>query len=217
MANKAAVSVIGGADGPTSVFLCGSSRKISLKQRLQKYSFNIRKRWIEKHVKAGAHSESEVESYIQDFYGFTEIARGRGEYQEEYRQMRAAFIQQYAPQLMGEYASYPQLEGRDAGSIQKFMEELKLRQKAAENVPRELFDIDLHIFEKNEADIRMRLTIEWKYQYIGGSCSGSKFKMKKYKKIYRNVYRYYGVSQEDIDKKTKRYEELVKTLAMKAN
>ena len=37
--------------------------------------------------------------------------------------------------------------------------------------------------------------------------------MKKFDKIFRKVYLYYGVTQEDIDNKTKRYIELVKTLS----
>jgi hypothetical protein len=37
--------------------------------------------------------------------------------------------------------------------------------------------------------------------------------MKKYEKLYRDIYRYYGVSQEDIDHKTARYKDVIKTLA----
>ena len=37
--------------------------------------------------------------------------------------------------------------------------------------------------------------------------------MKKFEKLYRKVYRYYGVTQKDIEGHTKRYEELVRVLA----
>jgi hypothetical protein len=59
----------------------------------------------------------------------------------------------------------------------------------------------------------MRFTLEANYEYIGGSASGSK--LKKFKEIEQNIYRYYGVAQEDIDNKTPRYESLVKTLAVR--
>ncbi|MDE7267603.1 MAG: TIGR03761 family integrating conjugative element protein, partial [Lachnospiraceae bacterium] len=127
-----------------------------------------------------------------------------------------SYVMLYAPELLGALASYPELEGEDAKDIKKFMEQIELRRKAAENIPQELFDIDLHIFEKKEADIQMRFIMESKYGYIGASASGgSKWKMKKYRKIYRSIYQYYGVTQEDIDRKTSRYKEVIKSLAMK--
>ena len=37
--------------------------------------------------------------------------------------------------------------------------------------------------------------------------------MKKYDRIFRDVYKYYGVTQDDIDNQTKRYEDMLRTLA----
>jgi hypothetical protein len=208
------VSIIGGADGPTSVFvLKGGKHHTTIKQKIYKLRFRIRKAWEERRIKANPHSMEEVENYLKDFCGFTEVKQHSGKYQTEYREMRASFLLQYAPELLGALASYPKLEGEDAESVQKFMEQIELRQKAAENVPRDSFDIDLHILEKNDADTQMQFSVERNYGYIGGGASGSKKKMKKYKKLYRYIYRYYGVSQEDIDQKTARYETVIKTLA----
>jgi hypothetical protein len=136
-------SIIGGADGPTSVFvLKGGKHHTTIKQKIYKIRFRIRKAWEDRRIKADPHSMEEVE-----------------------------------------------------------------------NVPRDSFDIDLHIFEKNDADTQMRFSVERNYGYIGGGASGSKKKMKKYKKLYRDLFRYYGVAQEDIDQKTARYETVIKTLA----
>jgi hypothetical protein len=199
-------------DGPTSVFVVKDNKKNkTIKQKIYKLRYNIKKAEVEKHIKAEPHSMDEVKEYIKNVCGFTELEPDTDDYQNEYMQMRASFIMQYAQELLGEYASYPKLEGEDEESVKRFMEQVELRQKAAENVPKEVFDIDLHIFEKKEADLQMRFMIEADYGYIGGSASGSK--LKRFEQIERNVYRYYGVTQEDIDNKTRRYEELVKTLA----
>lgn len=218
MREKAAsnVSIIGGSDGPTSYFLIGGKQKKTVKQKFQKCIYDIRKSMIERNIKATAHSIDEVGNYLKDVYGFVEINQNSDEFQTEYRQMRASYIMLHAPELLGDLASYPELAGEDTKDMKKFMEEIELRQKAAENIPPELFDIDLHIFEKKEADLQMRFTTESKYDYIGSSASGgSKWEMKKYRKIYRSIYRYYGVTQEDIDKKTIRYEKVIKSLAMR--
>jgi Ribonuclease G/E len=184
LSSKKAVStasIIEGADGPTSVFVVkGGKHRTTVKQKIYKLRFHIRKAREEQRIKANPHSMEEVENYIKDFLGFTEVKQNTDKYQTEYSEMRASFLLQYAPGLLGELDS---------------------------------FDINLHIFEKNDADTQMQFSIERNYGYIGGGASGSKKNMKKYEKLYRDIYRYYGVSQEDIDHKTARYEMVIKTLA----
>jgi hypothetical protein len=212
MKEKTEINIIGGADGPTSVFVVeNDKRNITIKQKIYKFRYDIKKARVEKYIKAEPHSMEDVESYLKSVYGFTEIDPDSDRYKDEYIQVRASFIMQYASELLGEYASCPKLEGEDAESVQRFLAQVELRQKAAENVPQEVFDIDLHIFEKNEKNLDMIFTLEKDYGYIGGFASGSK--LKKFEEIERNVYRYYGVTQEDIDNKTQRYEAFVKTLS----
>ena len=47
----------------------------------------------------------------------------------------------------------------------------------------------------------------------GMSYSGNKAVMKKFKKISRDLYSYYGVTEKDIKNKTKRYSSLVTNLS----
>ena len=210
------VSVTGKSDSSTSYFLIGGKQKKTVKQKFQKCIYDIRKRMIERNIKDTAHSIDEVGNYLKNVYGFVEINKNSDEFQTEYKNMRASYIMMYAPELLGTLASYPELAGEDTKDMKKLMEQIELRQKAAENIPLELFDIDLHIFEKEEADFHMRFIMEYKYDYIGASTSGgSKFMVKKFRKIYRSIYRYYGVTQEDIDKKTRRYEKVIKCLTIR--
>ncbi len=48
---------------------------------------------------------------------------------------------------------------------------------------------------------------------IGGSSSGSKRAIRKFEKLERAIYRFYGVTQKDVDGHTQRYKDLVNTLA----
>lgn len=94
------------------------------------------------------------------------------------------------------------------------MTAIEQRQKAVEEIPAELFDIDLCILKKDRVKFNSRLIFEKNFGYIGASVSGtSKKEMKRYDRVFRNVYQYYGVTQNDIDNRTKRYEELLATLA----
>ena len=202
--------MIRGNDGPTSIFIVGKGKK-TVKQRVHKFLYKIRKAWIEKHLKPDPHNMDEVMNYIKNQYGFMEVDHSSDEYQNQYKEMRASFIMMYAPELLGEYAARPKLFSRDEEGIQKFMEQLAVRKEVAEEVPSQVFDIDFHIFKNEQADVHMEFLIESKHGYIGGSFSGpGKREKKQYEKMYHDVYRYYGVSVEDIANKTKRYEDVVR-------
>lgn len=156
----------------------------------------------------------QVIEYAKSKWGYTGISKESEEYKTEYNQMRASFIIQYKPGLLGKLKDYPELGGQDEESIEHFMMLINQRQKAAEDIPTELFDIDLHILQVNRKDFHSTLIFEKNYGYIGGSASGESDKaMKKYGRIFRDVYKYYGVTQDDIDNQTKRYEDMLRTLA----
>jgi len=50
------VSIIGGADGPTSIFIAGKSGKISILECLKRYCYRKKKSKIEKTIIADAHT-----------------------------------------------------------------------------------------------------------------------------------------------------------------
>ena len=210
------ISIIEGHDGPTSFFIAERKNlKQTLKQNIQKFFYDAREQRIVKSLKANPHSMEQVADYIVTELGFSEVDRTETEYKTEYFQMRASFILQYKPELLGDLAEAPKLENHEEEAIKLFMEQIEQRQKAAENIPPDIFDIDLHIYEKDSGNNNQsKIIIEKNYGYIGGSASGSKNGfMKEFDKTFRKVYLYYGVTQKDIDNSTKRYIELVKTLA----
>ena len=93
--NTSAVSVIGGADGPTSVFIAKKSHKRTLRQKLDRLMYQIRKTYVEKTLTSESHSMDEVMEYIVNKYGFVEADRDCDEIAEEYKQMRASFMMLY--------------------------------------------------------------------------------------------------------------------------
>ena len=207
-------NIIGKPDGPTSYFVLSRDKKLTLKQRMQKVRFQLRKKWVEKHISSGAHTMDEVCQYIQKQYDFREVMGEQAGVQYEYEEMRASFIMTHAPELLGEYAKHPELKGHSEEEIREFMEQIEARKEIAKKVPKEKFDIDFHKFEKKMGDNEMHIIIEKKYEHISGGASGKKT-IKKFHKIFKDIYRYYGVTQEDIDQKTKRYETLIRRLAVK--
>ena len=60
----------------------------------------------------------------------------------------------------------------------------------------------------------MEMEIDYHWNIFGISYSGSKNDMKQMKKIAKDLYLYYGVSEEDIRNKSERYHSLLVTLSI---
>lgn len=214
--NAKAVSVIGGTDGPTSVFIAKKPIKLTLRQKLEKLKYKIKRTYAKKTLKCESHSIDEVCEYLINRYGFFEVDKDSDEIAEEYKQMRAAFIIQYAPELLGEYAAFPKLKSEFPEDIELYIKQREQQMKRAMEIPQTMFDIDFHKFKKESVDRNnnMDIVIEKKYAYIGGGAAGNKKYVKKYNRIYKDIYRYYGVTEDDIKSKSQRYRNLVQTLSL---
>lgn len=209
------VSIIGGSDGPTSIFLAGNKKK-TFRQKLQKQLFQLRKRWYALWIKPEAHTMDEVIRYAKGKYGFEELSPDTKEYSIEHDSMRAAYILQYKPELLGEYAEYPQLRSHDEEGIREFQHQMELREQKAREIPKEAFPFDFHMLRKKENENEMHLSTEAVYGYIGGGFSGpGRGGKRRFQRIYKDIYKYYGVTKADIINQTERYENLLRTLAMK--
>ncbi len=210
-----AVSVIGGADGPTSVFLLKRNAKLTWKQRGDRFKNRVKKAYVAKRIKAKSHTMEEVMEYIVKVHGFTEVPKDSSKVQEEYRQMRASFLMQYAPELLGEYAEMPGLKSESGEDVQAHLEHMQRRTQKAMEVPVEDFDIDFHKFVKNTGSKNddMSIMIEKRFAYIGGGAAGNKKVIKEFNRIFKDIYKYYGVTGEDISNKSPRYKELIRTLS----
>ncbi len=212
--NSSAEKQIGKPDGPTSYFVIGGkNHKPTLKQRFQRWRFDKKKARVAKRVKANPHTPDEVCEYIKTSLGFEELGQESKVYQHEYREMRAGFLIQHAPELLGEHRERPKLKGQSEEEIREFMDAVEVQKQVALQVPKEDFDIDFRMFKKQLGDDEQHLLIEKRYAYIGGGASGKTKTVKQFKKVFRTVHRYYGVTEEDIENKTRRYEDYLKQLA----
>ena len=63
--SKSEVSIIGGADGPTSIFIAGRTRKKPLKVRIRNIIYRYRRKIVEKKVVADSHTLDELVQYAR--------------------------------------------------------------------------------------------------------------------------------------------------------
>ena len=196
------IRIIGKSDGPTSVFIAGKDKKKTLRQKIEKSMYDFRRKRVIKFLRADSHSVDEVADYVVRELGYTEVSSSDETYQTEYSNMRASFLFQRPQQW-------------DEKSVMEFMKQIEQRTEAARAVPKTEFDIDFHLYRKTGWDFEMSISIEKTYESFSGSASGSTRVMRRYGADFRKVYRYYGVSQEDIRQHTKRFEEVVRQLTVR--
>ena len=63
------VSIIGGADGPTSIFIAGKGGKIKLTTRIRNYFYKIKRDRIKRQITANPHTLEEVVEWLKREYG----------------------------------------------------------------------------------------------------------------------------------------------------
>ncbi len=205
--------MIGKSDGPTAVTVIKRNSKLTWKQKLEKCKYKIKRAYVEHTIKAKGHSLDEVIDYIINKHGFVEIDNDEVRFERD--EMRASFIVQYAPELLGEYATMPRLKSESKEDIEEHIKQFQVRQQRAMEVPISEFDIDFHKFQISHEDINdnMYINIEKRFAYIGGGVSGDKKVMRRFHRIFKDVHRYYGVTAEDIKNKSKRYEQVIRALS----
>lgn len=71
-----------------------------------------------------------------------------------------------------------------------------------------------HVYEIKSGDNYLEIEIDDNSDTFGVSFSGSKNEMKCFQKIAKDLYIYYGVSEDDIRNKTERYLSLLSVLSM---
>ena len=77
------VSIIGGADGPTSIFIGGKDGKVKLTTRIQNYFRRIKRSRVKKRITANPHTLEEVVQWLKREYGAVEVLQQSHKYLEQ--------------------------------------------------------------------------------------------------------------------------------------
>lgn len=215
---KEANTIIGGADGPTSIFLAGKLSgekpiKVPIKERIRQFFYRCRRKRAEKRICANPHTLQEVLAYADKKYHIVEIPQTKRTYIEQYRSAKEGLIIMHKPELLGDLAEITQPDVFNEESVKEMHRQIQLRSELAAKIPDHKMPMDFHIYEIRIEDGRMEIEIDFIWDMFGMAYSGNKKTMKKMNKIAQELYLYYGVSEEDIKNKTKRYSSLLTMLS----
>lgn len=216
-----AVSIIGGADGPTSIFIVGKKEKNlfrRIKHALYQRKYRRKRKLAERSIVPGAHTMEETIRYAQERYGMAEANASYRYYEERKRNVKGSLISRKKPELLSEEKRIPPPEDfSDEKALQEWGEQVRewtaAREREIDAVSPEAFPIDYHLFV---ADRGEQGGLEMEVELLYGALAISYFggEKKSMNSIVKDIYRYYGVSQEDIEQRTERYQELLAALSM---
>ena len=164
-------------------------------------------------VAAGTHTLDEVIQYLEEKYHAVKISEEKISYREQYHCLRESLILRWCPKLLGDAAKIDELDRTDKASLERFLKQTELRSEAAKAVTEEQFPMDFCLYKVAIPEAgRIEVMIEKKWGVL--TCSYTGKAKKRLIEICRDVYLYYGVSKEDIQNKTERYQSLVMVLIM---
>ena len=210
---EGSVSVIGGADGPASIFIAGKSGKVKLTTRIQNYFRKLKRNRVKKRITANPHTLEEVVELMKREYGAEEVSQQTFNYQEQRKCLKASLVMRHRPDSLGELMDLELPKRDDVETLKTFFEQIQKREKIAAEIADDIFPLDFHIYEiKCPKNCMMQIGVETIWQVLDGSFSGDKGTMKEMKKLFREIYLYYGVTAEDIKNETERYKSLLAAL-----
>ena len=211
--SKTSVSIIGGADGPTSVFIAGKTGKRSLRDRAGSYLYQKKKDRMAKKIVPGAHSLEEVAEYIKETYDVTEISQKAYKYKEQKKSLKEGLIIQHRPDLLGDMAEITPPKEMTKEAVMKMLKLVQQRSDFIATISEEEMPMDYHVYEIRLGKGRMDVNIDFKWDFLNYSYSGNKKEMKQLAEIAKDIQLYYGVTEEDIQNQTQRYKELIGMLS----
>ncbi len=186
---------------------------MKLISRIQNYFRRIKRNKVKKRITANPHTLEEVVQWLKREYGAVEVSQQSYNYLEQRKCLKASLVMRHRPDLLGELMDLEPPEGEDVEALKAFWGQIQEREKMAAEIADDIFPIDFHIYEvKWSENNRMWIGVETVWQVIDGSFSGDKKTMKQLKKLFREIYLYYGVTSEDIKNETERYKSLLAAL-----
>lgn len=211
--SKSGVSIIGGADGPTSIFIAGRAQKRPLKVRIRSILYRFKRKRAEKKVVAGEHTLDELVQYAKNSYNLIETNSSERKYIEQQNNLKESLILQHKPEVLGEMKDIPKPNIYNEKSIREYLYKIEARREMIAEMPDNVIPMNFHLYEIRIGDDSLEMNIDSIWNIFAISYSGNKKVMKQFQKISKDLYIFYGVSEDDIKKKTERYLSLVTVLS----
>lgn len=181
--SKRAVSVIGGADGPTSIFIAGRTRKKTLNVSIRTLIYRYKCRLAAKKINADPHTLNEIVQYAMKKYHLIETPSIANKYMEQRKFLKESLILQHKPELLGEMKDIPKPDFSNEESVLAYFSKIEARSKMIAEMPDDIIPMDFHLYEIKIGDDYLEMEIDYVWNIFEVSYSGNKKIMKQFEKM----------------------------------
>lgn len=183
--SKSGVSIIGGADGPTSIFIAGRTQKKPLKVRIRNIVYRFRRKIVEKKVVASEHSLDELVQYAKNSYHLMETNSSEKNYIEQQENLKESLILQHKPEVLGEMKDIPKPDISNEKSIREYLCKIEARSEMIAKMPDNVIPMNFHLYKIRIGDDFLEMAIDYIWNIFGILYSGNKKVMKRFKKNFK--------------------------------
>ena len=207
----ASVSIIGGASGPTSIFIAGKkASKLGSKELQEKSLQNKFADDFAKFIKPGKKSMKELEFYLLAHFHAKEIPLDEG----RRKMIKSNVILNFFPDILETDTFHPGPTPK-AKDLIKFEETSRKRFDESQNYPEEKLNLDMHAFQfdfylDGQVIGEYNVDLEYNTEYITVEYQLNRpmdddAVRAAYNEITYDIFRFIGVSREDIHNRTNKF------------
>nr|WP_317448116.1 hypothetical protein [uncultured Sellimonas sp.] len=206
------VVILSGADGPTSIFLAGKSRKLPLIEWFKDWQNQRKQEKIKKIITVDPHSMEEVVRYAKAKYHAVELTSDARNFMEERRSHKEGLVLLKRPDLLERLQKVQKPKEYNDETIARMEQQIEIRSQQIAALPEDELPMDFHLYEIRKGNEEIEMAVDFYWNVLTISHQGDQKTWKQGDKIIKDLYRYYGVTRKDIEEKSDRYKELVAVL-----
>lgn len=206
------VVILSGADGPTSIFLAGKSRKLPLIEWFKDWQNQRKQEKIKKIITVDPHSMEEVVRYAKAKYHAVELTSDARNFMEERRSHKEGLVLLKRPDLLERLQKVQKPKEYNDETIARMEQQIEIRSQQIAALPEDELPMDFHLYEIRKGNEEIEMAVDFYWNILTISHQGDQKTWKQGDKTIKDLYRYYGVTRKDIEEKSDRYKELVAVL-----
>lgn len=207
------VVILSGADGPTSIFLAGKRKRLSLIEWFKDWRNQRKQKKIKKTITVNPHSMEEVIRYAKAKYHAVELTSDARNFIEVRRSHKEGLVFLKRPDLLEGLQKVQKPKEYNDKTIARMEQQIEIRSKQIAALPEDELPMDFHLYEIRKGNEEIEMAVDFYWNILNISHQGNRKTWKQGEEIVKDLYRYYSVTRKDVEENSERYKNLVRILS----
>ena len=207
------VVILSGADGPTSIFLAGKRKRLSLIEWFKDWRNQRKQKKIKKTITVNPHSMEEVIRYAKAKYHAVELTSDARNFIEVRRSHKEGLVFLKRPDLLEGLQKVQKPKEYNDKTIARMEQQIEIRSKQIAALPEDELPMDFHLYEIRKGNEEIEMAVDFYWNILNISHQGDRKTWKQGDEIVKDLYRYYSVTRKDVEENSERYKNLVTVLS----